>query len=227
MRELRYEQKAFKEPSVCKNPAIVADAAAFMEDAKVQETEIVKRQFEGVFLTKFDVSRLSFKQVVFKNCRLMGCTFDETEFVDVKFINCDFYNSSFNDAYFKCCSFRSSKAVLADFYGSSLNHVSFADCHMTEAGFDTARMGYIRAENTDFTESSFSKCRITNTDWKNVCFEKANFFKTVLKGVDFSACNINGITISDGRRELEGVIVNMFQAVELAKRMGIVIKETD
>lgn len=125
------------------------------------------------------------------------------------------------------CSFHSCKAQGADFYGSSLNHVSFTDCQMANAGFDAVRMSYVRAENTDFAEASFSKCRIGYVEWKNVSFEKADFYKTVLRGIDFSASNIRGITISEEKRELEGIIVDTFQAVELAKQMGIVVKETD
>lgn len=220
-------KRGIKEPNVSGNLTVAVEAETLMREAKEQETEITELQFEKVFLTKFDGSHLSFKKVIFKNCKLMGCTFDEAGFEDVKFINCDFYNSSFNDAYFKCCSFRSCKTVGADFYGSRINHVTFDECYAADAGFDTARMSYVKAENTDFTEASFSKCRLIHVEWKNVCFEKANFFKTLLRGVDFSECNISGITLSDGKGELEGIIVNMFQAVELAKGMGMIIKETD
>lgn len=47
-------------------------------------------------------------------------------------------------------------------------------------------------------------------------------FRTNLKGIDFSTCNIDGIVVD--REDLKGVIVNQFQAVELSKLLGIIIK---
>lgn len=219
------KKRGFREPGIPTGLMPVKDAAKLI--AEGQKQTMIKRQFEGVYLTKLDGSKTAFCQTVFKNCRLLGCCFNETEFVDVKFVNCDFNNSGFTDAHFKNCSFESCRAVRADFYGSSINHVSFTDCCITDAGFDAASMSFVRAVNTDFTESSFSKCKLFNVKWENVCFEKANFFKTLLRGVDFSKCRIDEILISDGQGELKGVTVNLDQAVELAKRMGIIIKDTD
>jgi len=66
-----------------------------------------------------------------------------------------------------------------------------------------------------------------NTEIKNIYFEnselvQAQFFRTKLKSVDLSTCEINGIVTS--LQDIEGAIVNNFQAIELSKLMGIVIK---
>ena len=47
-------------------------------------------------------------------------------------------------------------------------------------------------------------------------------FRTNLKGIDFSTSNIDGIIID--KEDLKGLIVNQFQAVELSKLLGIVVK---
>ena len=219
------KSKEFKEPGIPKELLKTEDAMAVLKEAKEQETEIIKRHFKGTFLTKFDGSRIAFRQVVFENCRFMGCKFDEAEFVDVRFISCDFSNTSIVDTYFKNCSFNGFKAVGTDFYGSNMRHVSFENCTVTDAGFDAVRMSYIRTKHVDFTRSGFSKCNIINADWKDTCFQEANFFKTSLMGMDLSDCNLEGIIISDGKEELRGAVVNMFQALALAKRLGVVIKE--
>ena len=52
-------------------------------------------------------------------------------------------------------------------------------------------------------------------------FTSADFFKTPLKGVDFSNCNIDSIMVSDKYTELYGAKINMFQAVEIAKLLGV------
>ena len=42
--------------------------------------------------------------------------------------------------------------------------------------------------------------------------------------MNYSSCNIDGIKISDNMSELKGMKVNLFQAVDLAKRLGIEIE---
>ena len=142
-------------------------------------------------------------------------------------MDCDFSNSNLSDTYFKCCSFHKCKAVGADFYGSRINHVTFFECNFCETGFDATHISFVKMENADFTDAGFSKSRFANLEINQVCFRKASFFKTSLKNVDFSTCNIEEITISDTMEELRGIKVNMIQAVDLVKRLGIVVKETE
>ena len=56
-------------------------------------------------------------------------------------------------------------------------------------------------------------------------FNTADFFKTPLKGVDFTNCDIDHICISDNWSELRGLIVNPFQAAELAKFLGVTVRD--
>ena len=95
---------------------------------------------------------------------------------------------------------------------------------MREALFDAGKMSYVKGKHTDFSKSGFSKCKMSNMEWEGVSFREANFFKTVLKGLDFTACEIEGIVLSEGKGELEGMVVNAFQALDFAKRLGLVIQ---
>ena len=220
-------KKVFKEPQIPQELTEVRDAAELMEAAREEEGEIFRRQFTGTFLSRIDGSHISFQQVVFQNCKFLGCFFDRASFADVKFINCDFSNSSMNDVNFRSCAFENCKALGTDFYGSIIRHVSMKNCNFRDAGMDAVRMSYVKAYHTDFTEASFSKCNITNVDWKDDCFKNASFFKTWLKDIDLTECDITGIVISDAKDELREVVVNLEQAIMLAKRLGIVIKELE
>ncbi len=226
-RENRMNKKAFKEPKIPSELAEVKDAPGLIEAAREEEGEIFRRQFAGIFLSRIDGSYVSFQQTVFQNCKFLGCSFDRGSFTDVKFINCDFSNSSMNDIYFKSCAFENCKARGTDFYGSNFRHVSIENCNFRDAGMDAVRMSYVKAYHTDFTEASMSKCNITNVDWKDDCFKNVSFFKTWLRNIDFTECDISGIVISDAKDELREVIVNLEQAIVLAKRLGIVIKELE
>ena len=220
------KKRGLKEPSLPKELFPVKLGKEFLEEAKEQETEVVRRKIEKVYLTKFDGSGMSFWQTVFQNCRFEGCDFHKAFFQDVKFVNCSFCHSSFCDANFKSCIFESCKGRGADFYGSSLYHVQFQDCDMGEAVFDAARFSSVKGQNTDFSKAGFSKCRMSNTVWEQVCFREAKFFKTVLKDKDSPKRSIEGIVLSDERGELEGAVVNTFQALGLAKRLGLVIQDS-
>lgn len=220
-------KKELKEPTIPKELAFVKDAKSVLEESAEQEYEIINRLFENIFLTKIRAAHLEVKQTVFCGCRFTGCDFSEASFTNVQFVDCDFSNSNFSDTYFKCCSFWKCKAVGADFYGSRINHVTFSECNFMGTGFDAAHMSFVKMQDVDFTEAGFSKCRFANFGADNICFCKANFFKTSLKDIDFSTCNIEEIVLSDTMEELKGVKVHLAQAVALAKRLGIVVKETE
>ena len=65
------------------------------------------------------------------------------------------------------------------------------------------------------------------TCWFILVFQYSNLigiqlFKTSLSGIDFSTCDITGIVVLP--QDLRGVIVDEYQAMELSKLLGIVVK---
>lgn len=80
-------------------------------------------------------------------------------------------------------------------------------------------------EQTDFTEAFFARCTLKNLVLTNSKFVLTEFFQTSLKGIDFSESIIDGISVSDTKKELEGAIVNTLQAAQLAKLLGIVLND--
>lgn len=219
--------KAFKEPVVPTTIREIEDVPALLNEAKETEEEITLCRLKGIFVTKFDAKKISFKRVVFENCRFISCFFDEASFTDVRFKNCDFSNTSLTDIYFKRCSFQSCKALGADMYGGLMRHVSFQDCNFSQVNLDASRMSYVKMNNMNLSEASLSKCGLDNVELHHVNLRMANFFKTILKGVDFSDTDMEGFIISDNWNELGGAIMNVGQAIDCAKRLGIVIKEMD
>lgn len=55
-------------------------------------------------------------------------------------------------------------------------------------------------------------------------FTATSFFNTFLRGIDFSNCKIEGIKVSNNYKELYDVIVDVYQAADLAKLLGVMIK---
>ena len=73
----------------------------------------------------------------------------------------------------------------------------------------------------EFKESFLSEVKFKKISLTTVDFTSCDFFKTPLKSVDFSNCNIDSIMLSDQYSELRGVKINMFQAIEIAKLLGV------
>ena len=54
--------------------------------------------------------------------------------------------------------------------------------------------------------------------------KRASFFHTSLKGMDLRGNDVEGIIVSEEKNELRGAVADIYQAADLAKLMGIVIK---
>ncbi|MEA1883559.1 MAG: pentapeptide repeat-containing protein, partial [Thermotogota bacterium] len=69
------------------------------------------------------------------------------------------------------------------------------------------------------------ECTLKNFLPNQTNFQGAEFLHTSLKGIDFTTCRIDGIRVSNKYQELTGMIVNTYQAAELSKLMGIIVRE--
>ena len=77
-------------------------------------------------------------------------------------------------------------------------------------------------ENTNLQSSSMNEVTWKNISFSECDFNKSELVRTKLKGIDFSTCEFNGITVNIS--DLNGAIVNEFQALELSKLLGLKIK---
>ena len=71
---------------------------------------------------------------------------------------------------------------------------------------------------------------MASCQWKQVelldcSLSGVSFFQTPLSGLDLTSCRLEGLILSQDGGELRGAVVDRWQAAELAKRMGLVIKE--
>ena len=53
---------------------------------------------------------------------------------------------------------------------------------------------------------------------------RASFFHSSLMGMDLRGNDVEGIFVSEEKNELRGAVADIYQAADLAKLMGIVIK---
>lgn len=195
----------------------------FLLSAKEQEERVGAKLFKKVNAEGVDFSLLCFSKVRFENCCFLECSFEKCEFVDAIFQSCNFSNCIFTDSYFHRCRIFTSKGIGANFSGSSLLSVEISDCSLNYMNLDASKLENVKIRNTELNSANISQCRCKEVEWDRVQLNNASLFKTYLNGMDFTTSVIDGLILSDECRELKGVIVDLYQAAELAKRMGVVI----
>ena len=214
-----------KRPLILDNISVINENfMTLVENARLEDDETENVCVDGIVLSKEDISSLSFNQVKFKNCEFVDCDFEKASFVNVIFEKCDFSNSNFENSYFSCCEIISSKWIGARFVNSSIKDFTVNESNFNFAILDKANLRHIRFSNTTLNNANITESALKDVELEDVELVNANFFKTSLKGIDFTKSQIGGISMSNNFAELKGAIVNPFQASELAKLLGVIIK---
>lgn len=202
----------------------VFDFVEMLQEAKENEMEIEEKHIKGAYLVEEDITGVRFSNVLFENVRFMECNFEKCTFIDVVFKNSDLSNSNLSQTYFNRCQF-----VIDKVLGAKFNEAVMKDVFITESNFEYANFNGVKLNVAKFTNSNFESANLTDCKLKNLTCEKVefintSFFKTPLKGIDFTNSTITGMVVSNDGVELKGAIVDLYQAAELAKLFGIVIK---
>lgn len=129
-----------------------------------------------------------------------------------------------NGSYFSRCEIKSCKAVGANLRECRMNDVSISDSNLSFVNFDESKMQGVIVRDSDFNSATFTQCKLKNAVFDNNQFVRTSFFKTPLKGIDLRTCELSGLIVSIECTELKGAVVTMFQAAELSRLMGLVIK---
>lgn len=171
-----------------------------------------------------DFSLLCVSGVRFENCSFFDCSFEKAEFTDVVLKSCDVSSCDFGDSYWKRAVMDSSKGVGSKFVGSSFYYLTINDCQMDYANFDSSKFEHARIFQTAMENAFFSQCKCKSLSFDRAELSHTSFFKTALRGMDFSTSVIHEIFLSDTCSELQGLSVDLYQAAELARRLGLLIK---
>lgn len=190
--------------------------------AREQERDIMQCLFRGVTLQNTDVGRIGFVKTVFETCKFHDCDFERTEWIDVCFRDCDLSGCHFSDSYFKRCSFKNCKGVGAELTGTTWQDIVCEGCNFSYSNFSGSRWSTVSLEECDWSCSSLAQCQFGKIEVKDAVFIGTNFFQTPLTGIDFTSCQLEEIMASG--EEFRGATVNAYQAAQLAKLWGVIVK---
>lgn len=212
-------------PIIPKEADFTPEDQDFLQRCQREEEQIRVRLFAGIRCEGGDFSHMRFSGVKFRNCHFWNCFFSHGEFADVVFESCDLSGCNFDDGYMERTAFYSCKGVGAKLTGMVLRHFSMEECNFDDVNFDSSRLEQVQFLRTRFNNGNLSACRCNQVFWSEAELKNVSFFKTSLRGMDFSDSEITGIVVSDDNRELSGATVDLYQAAELAKKMGVIIKD--
>lgn len=193
-------------------------------NAAKNEEILININFRSLLLTEDSLRGLNVENCRFENCKFLNCSFEKVSFENTEFSVCDFSNSRFDESYFKNCRFQYCKFVGTSFYENIFKNLQIVDSNLQYVVFESSSFQTLLLENSDMNSGSVTTCRLKETCFNNVDFSRVNFFKTFLKGIDFSDSKIENIRVSDDYRELSGMTVDLYQAAQLSRLLGINVK---
>jgi len=186
------------------------------QDEILYHQEYIGEQIEGL-----NFNRIDLEDVRFVKCRMTGCDFSSCAIKGVTFDRCNLSNCSWKNSYFRDTVFFECKGDGSDFSQSSFIHASINGGSYHYGNFSATLWKLSEIKNSEFEDSFFSEAKFKNTVFDQLNLIRTDFFKAQLKGMDLSSCLIDGISVSDTFKELNGLRLNVEQAVVIARLLGV------
>ncbi|WP_028829387.1 pentapeptide repeat-containing protein [Proteocatella sphenisci] len=205
---------------------ICSDLVNYIQECQQQEIDVENVCVKAFNAEDVNFSGTSFENVCFDHCDFSNVNLSRCSFYKVVFTACTFPDCVFTNSWFRQCLFENSQFKGCSFNESQFKDVTICDSNMSYANFTSDKFEACEIIKSDMSNSFFAQCTLKNFFVNDTLFIRTEFFQTALKGIDFSDCILEGISVSAGATELKGVIVNIYQAAELSKLMGIVIKDS-
>ncbi|MBE6033992.1 MAG: pentapeptide repeat-containing protein [Clostridiales bacterium] len=202
----------------------MSEFIALAEALKNEGGTIEEKYITALTGEKLDFSSIEGTGIIVENCTFNRVVFQKSYFKDCLFKNCDFSNCDFSSSTFSNCLFQNIKGVGADFSESVLKDMEIKECLFRYGVFTYSLLKDCNIADSDFSESFIDNCKIKKLNLDKVNLIRTNLCKTPLKGIDLRSAQIDGIILSAEAKELYGAVVELSQAAELAKILGIIIK---
>ena len=155
-----------------------------------------------------------------------GMLFTDAPPEGADFSGIDFSRCYFRGSFWQRCTLSGCRMTGVRLNNARLRQVTLKDCTARYAGLDQAVLNRVTFTGCDFQEASLRGCKLKEITAAECNFLLINFYQTPLAGVDFTTSEIGGWTLSESAEELRGAVVTPQQAVELAERLGLVVRDT-
>lgn len=225
MNKTEKSKKDIKAPVVPDGMAEESGLEAVLEKADRFGEDISGHLFKNCSVADEEIERISFEKTVFEHCNFENVTFEGCSFDNVIFKNCSFVKCSFSGGIFSRCEFSCSRSMGGDFTSASFIDFTIKNSSFRYANFTSSRFERACIKDCDMRGTFLARCSLKSTVFSETDFTEGEFYYTSLSGMDLTSCKIFGVRFSDGASELKGVTVDIYQAAELARLLGVKIKE--
>jgi uncharacterized protein YjbI with pentapeptide repeats len=136
------------------------------------QNSLIKGEYEYCTFINCDFSNSDISDIKFSYCEFIGCNLSltkliKTTFRDVKFKDCKMLGLRFDNCNLFNLSF--------SFDNCNLNHSSFYQTKIKKTVFKNSLLQDVDFTQCDLTGSIYDKCDLTNAKYENTIIEKADF----------------------------------------------------
>ncbi len=207
-------------------PVIESDSQwmDLLHECRQTETDITGVHVRQLDFTEESWEGLDFSRVWFEGCRLAGVRISQCGFGDVWWDGCDLSGVEFRRSRLRGCRFEKGKGVGLTASDSYIRQTRFTGWNGRYGQWSSCTLEHTHWLDCDCREALFSDCPLKDVTFSQTGLQQAQFFKTYLKGIDLTTCSLDGLSVSERMTELQGAVVDLYQAADLARMLGIVIR---
>lgn len=203
-------------------PKLLKESEGWEELFVLFPDELEGYSFRNEEFPETEKRHYSIQSCSFVNCSFAaGCRFKKSQFCDVKFVNCDLSNVDWSECGFCRVQFIGCKLMGANLQGGTFTHVSFKDNQARYLIMAAGKLNHVGFLSSNFQGAALDNCRFQKVFFDLCDLTEAEFYQTPLGGIDLRSSTILNIRLSGS--ELRKAVVNPFQAMELARLLGLVI----
>lgn len=210
------------QPAVVRKIRGGAEAAKLLREAVQNEDDLRGFHFIDSEIAICPTGSIDFYDCLFEGCRFVKNEAEKPAFVDVCFTDCDLSNLNLSGAVFQRVGIERCRATGLTLANTLANHVSIRDTVCRYLNLNASDWRGVLFENTDCSNAGIQECRLKAVEFIRCNLTGTDFFRTRLGGIDFTTDELQGIAVSGD--ELKGAVVTPFQACELARLLGVVIR---
>ncbi|KRN83281.1 quinolone resistance protein [Pediococcus ethanolidurans] len=194
-----------------------------IKDKELHFTDIVSGEtFENcVFLKANDLIRIS--EVSFIDCTFEQSDFTSSEWLDCTFKRVNFVNCHFEKSIVYRTKFLTCNLLGVDFSTNSWKNNQITDCRVDYANFSDSKLIKCVVKDSSFKETYFRYVEFKTGFTATHCnFDGVSFLGSKLAKVDLSTSEFETLEVFS--EDLEGIIINQFQASTLIGVLGVIVK---
>jgi uncharacterized protein YjbI with pentapeptide repeats len=173
-----------------------------LSDQSAEDVTFEATLIKHVTLGRTQLPALQLHDVRLDACDLAEAIWEKALFSRVEVLGCRMVGWRASEGSLRNVLIKGCSAIGAQFWSTSFKHVRFENCILRDADFQRA----------DLSGVVFDKCDLSN----------AKMADAKLLGADLRGSTIEGVRL--GLKELQGVIVDMEQAISIARLLGVVVK---